>query len=158
MEAIGSFLLTYWLEFICSLFLGGVSIAAKFIWNTIKRDYLDAVKRNQTDIKELKESIDKKFDGIDKKFDNIETKINDLAETSKAADVSLIRDALLRKLRHVLSGEECVTMADVETIGSLMTQYEERGGNGEVHKLYKRFEKMHICPEHENHIDYHEEI
>lgn len=149
MELVFEFLLKYWLELICSLFLGGVTIAAKFIWNTIKRDYLDAVKNNQTDIKELKESIDKKFDSIDTKFDNIENKINDLAETSKRTDVSLIRDALLRKLRHTLAGEECITMADLETVNSLMTQYEELGGNGEVHKLYKRFEKLHICPEHE---------
>lgn len=152
MEAIGSFLLTYWLEFICSLFLGGVSIAAKFIWNTIKRDYLDAVKRNQTDIKELKESIDKKFDGIDKKFDSIETKINNLSETSRKNDLSLIRDTLLRKIRYGLQ-DNCVSVADVETVSALMAQYEELGGNGEVHKLFERYEKIKVCPEHDFHID-----
>lgn len=156
MELVFEFLLKYWLELICSLFLGGVTIAAKFIWNTIKRDYLDAVKNNQTDIKELKESIDKKFDSIDTKFDNIETKINDLAETSRKNDLSMIRDTLLRKIRHGLQ-DTCVSLADVETVSALMAQYEELGGNGEVHKLYQRFEKLKVCPEYDLHVDaYHE--
>ena len=156
MELVFEFLLKYWLELICSLFLGGVTIAAKFIWNTIKRDYLDAVKNNQTDIKELKESIDKKFDSIDTKFDNIENKINDLAETSRKNDLSMIRDTLLRKIRHGLQ-DTCVSLADVETVSALMAQYEELGGNGEVHKLYQRFEKLHVCPEHDFHVDAYQE-
>ena len=156
MESIGAFLLKYWLEAICTLFLGGVTIAAKFIWNTIKRDYLDAVKQNQTDIKELKESIDKKFDSIDTKFDNIENKINDMAEISRKNDLSMIRDTLLRKIRYGLQ-DTCVSLADVETVSALMAQYEELGGNGEIHKLYQRFEKLQVCPEHDLHVDaYHE--
>lgn len=76
-------LLHYWLQVIFSVFLGGVTIALKFIWSTIKKDYIDTVKKNQDDIKDLHkeimtwhDSIDKKFDIIDKKFDNFDNKMD----------------------------------------------------------------------------------
>ena len=137
----------FWLEALMTGLIGGIGIAAKYAWTQIKKEF-EGMRQTQTDLKSLKESIDNKFD-------NIETKINDMSEISRSTDVSLLRDALLRKLRYILSEvDPCVTLDDLETINSLMTQYEKLGGNGEIHKLYKRFEKIHVCPEHEHHDHY----
>lgn len=145
MEELVLWLVKYWLEILFSGLVGGVGIAAKYAWGQIKQNYINVVQQNQDDIKKLKESIDNKFDSID-------SKINALAETSRKNDVSLIRDAVLRKIRHGLQDPSgCISMADAETTAALMAQYEELGGNGEVHKLYKRYEKLGICPEFEHH-------
>ncbi len=151
MEFLAEFIIKYWLECLFGLFLGGVSYGIKYAWGNIKRDYLTPIKENQQEIINLK-------DNIDQKFSNIEKRITDMEQMSRANDLAIIRDSLLRKLRHGLQAEDkCISFADFETVSALLTQYEELGGNGEVHKLYKRYEKLHICPEHDYHHDFHVE-
>lgn len=140
----------YWLEILLTGFLGGISIAAKFIWNTIKKEYLDAIKKNQDEIKSTNEKFAQFQTNIDTKFDKLSTKIDAMQETSRKNDLAIIKDSLLRKIRHGLS-DDCVSLADMETAAALMSQYEALGGNGEVHKLYKRYEKLHVCPEYDPH-------
>ena len=146
MEELGLWLVKYWLEILLSGLVGGAGIAAKYAWGQIKKNYIDIVQQNQEDTKKLRESIDNKFDSID-------SKINKLSDTSRRNDVAIIRDLLLRKLRHGLH-DDCVSLADMETSAALMAQYEELGGNGEIHKLYKRYEKLRVCPEYDHHYDY----
>ncbi len=142
------FVVKYWLECAFGLFLGGVSYGIKHAWTNIKRNYLIPIQENQQEVAELRKAIDKKFE-------NIEKRINDMEEMSKKNDLAIIRDTLLRKLRNGLHSEtKCISLADFETVSALLTQYEELGGNGEVHKLYKRYEKLHICPEYDHH-DFH---
>lgn len=133
-------LVHYWLEVLFSVFLGIVGIAGRFIWKTLQRDYIDVVKQNQKDIINLQENIEQKFDTINKKIDDMSTQ-------SKSSDLAIIRDTLLRKIRNGLQDDSCITMADYETVTSLMEQYEKLGGNGEIHRLYQKYEKIHICPE-----------
>lgn len=133
-------LVHYWLEVLFSVFLGIVGIAGRFIWKTLQRDYIDVVKQNQKDIINLQENIEQKFDTINKKIDDMSTQ-------SKSSDLAIIRDTLLRKIRNGLQDDSCITMADYETVTSLMEQYEKLGGNGEIHRLYQKYEKLHICPE-----------
>lgn len=140
-------LVHYWLEVLFSAFLGIVGIAGRFIWKTLQRDYIDVVKQNQEDIKKTNEKIINLQENIEQKFDTIDKKIDDMSTQSKSSDLAIIRDTLLRKIRNGLQDDSCITMADYETVTSLMEQYEKLGGNGEIHRLYQKYEKIHICPE-----------
>jgi len=142
-------ILTYWLQVLFSGILGAVCLVGRYLWRSLKKDFIDVIKANQKEIKTLSESVDKRFDSID-------TRIDELSQQSTSSDLALIKDSLLRKIRYGLS-DDCVSLADLETCAALMAQYEKLGGNGEVHKLYKRYEKLHVCSEHDFHIDFEEE-
>lgn len=145
------FILKYWLEVIFSGFLAGAGIAIKYAWNQIKKNYIDVVKKNETDIKDLNAKIEQLESNIDKQFTQLKDDISDLAELNRKNDVSIIRDLLLRKMRYGLqSPNGCITLADYETVVALMERYEENGGNGEVHRLFARYEKLRICTEHDH--------
>ena len=163
MEWLVEWLIKYWAEFVFGLFISGAGLAAKFIWNTWKKEreeYVDIIKKGQEDIKKnqadilnTNEHLIQLEQKLDDRFDKIDNKIDDMQEQSKSSDLAIIRDTLLRKIRHGLQTEDtCISMADYETVTSLMAHYEKLGGNGEVHKLYKRYEQLHICPEHEHYI------
>lgn len=138
----------YWLEILFSGLIGGVGIAFKYAWSQIKKEF-EGIKQTQSDLKSLKEDINEKFE-------NIENKVNDLHDQSSRSDLVLIKDAVLRKIRFGLQDPSgCVSMSDAETCAMLMAQYEELGGNGEVHRLYKRYEKLRVCPDYEHH-EHHE--
>lgn len=145
------FILKYWLEVVFSGFLAGAGFAIKYAWNQIKKNYIDIVKQNEEDIKQLDTKIEQLECNIDQKFLHLSDEINKLAELNKKNDVSIIRDLLLRKIRIGLqSTNNCITLADYETVVALMERYEENGGNGEVHRLFARYEKLQICPEHDH--------
>lgn len=147
-------IIRYWLEICFSGLIGGVGIAFKYAWGQVKKE-LNSLKQTQSDLKSLKKDINEKIDSI-------ETKVNNLYSQSAQSDLVLIKDALLRKIRYGLQDPSgCISMGDAETCAMLMAQYEELGGNGEVHKLYKRYEKLNVCPEYDHHIEHeheHEEI
>lgn len=145
-------LVEYWLEVLFSAFLGVVGIAGRFIWKTLQRDYVDVVKQNQEDIKKTNEKMITLQENIEQKFDTIDKKIDDMSIQSKSSDLAIIRDTLLRKLRYGLQENTCITLADYETVNSLMEQYEKLGGNGEIHRMYKKYETLQICPEHDQHV------
>ena len=134
----------FWLEALMTGLIGGIGIAAKYAWSQIREEF-EGMRQTQSDLKSLKESIDEKFD-------NIENKVNDLHDQSAKSDLVLIKDAVLRKMRYGLQDPSgCISMSDAETCAMLMAQYEELGGNGEVHRLYKRYEKLKVCPDYEHH-------
>lgn len=144
------FILKYWLEVIFSGFLAGAGIAIRYIWCRIKKEYIDQVKKNEDEIKTTNDKLGQFQIDIDAKFDKLSEKLDEMQETSRKNDLAIIKDSLLRKIRHGIS-DDCVSLADIETACALMAQYEALGGNGEVHKLYKRYEKLHVCPEHDFH-------
>lgn len=139
-----SLIAKFWVEALMAGILSAICFLCRHVWKQLKRDFFDVVKSNQEEIKTLTKSMDEKFD-------NINNRIETLYDQSVKSDLSIIRDVLLRKLRHGLQSE-CISMADLETSAALMAQYEQLGGNGEIHKLYKRYEKIHICPEHEHFV------
>ena len=145
-------LVQYWLEVLFSAFLGIVGITGRFIWKTLQRDYIDVVKQNQEDIKNTNKKVIALQENIEKKFDKIDESIQELSNQSKSSDLAIIRDTLLRKLRYGLQENSCITLADYETVNSLMEQYERLGGNGEIPRMYKKYETLQICTEHDQHV------
>ena len=143
-------LVQYWLQVLFGLFCGGIAIVAKFVWNTIKKEYIDVVKKNQEDILATNRNLEALQHNIDEKFEKLSEKMDYMQEESNASDLAMIRDSLLRKMRYGLTDGHCVKASDYETVTSLFDRYEKLGGNGAVHKLYEKYQTMHICPEHDD--------
>ena len=137
----------YWLNVLFTAIVGIVGVTGRFIVNTLKKDYIDVVKKNQEDLKETNLQIINLQANIDKKFETINKKIDNMQEQSNSSDLAIIRDTLLRKMRHGLVEQHCVTLADFETVNSLFENYEKLGGNGTVHSLYEKYMQLEICQE-----------
>lgn len=139
-----NWLVQYWLQAIFGLILAGMGLVIKFILKTLKKDYVDVISKNQDDIKNMHKEIIGFQKDFDEKFDKLNDKIHDLAEQSKASDLAIMRDTLLRKIRNGLQ-DGCITQADLETVASLIEQYEKLGGNGEIHRLYDKYILLPVC-------------
>lgn len=142
----------YWTELVFSGFVGIAGFALRYIWVQIRTTYIDQVKKNEKEIEETNGKLDKFQTDIDAKFDKLSQQLDKMQKQSTSSDLAIIRDAVLRQIRHGLqSPHGCLTMSEAETTAALMAQYEQLGGNGEVHKLYKRYEKLDICHDHDYH-------
>lgn len=140
----------YWLTVLFGLFCTGVCFALKFISNTLKKDYVDVVKKNQEDNIKTNQQVFALQKSIDQKFEEINNKIDEMKEQSNASDLAIIRDTLLRKMRYGLTEDKCINLADFETVNSLFENYERLGGNGSVHSLYEKYKQLHICSEYDD--------
>lgn len=140
-------LIQYWLQISFTAVIGIVGIAARFIMKTLKKDYVDVIKKNQDDIKTMNQQVTNLQNNIDEKFDTINKKIDVLQKQSNSSDLAIIKDTLLRKMRYGLVEDHCVTLADFETVNSLFENYERLGGNGAVHSLYEKYMQLEICQE-----------
>lgn len=142
----------YWTELLFSGFVATAGIALRYIWSQIRKNYIDQVKKNENEIKTTNDKLEQFQTDIDAKFDKLSEKLDNMQKQSKSSDLAIIRDAILRQVRHGLqSPHGCISMSEAETTAALMAQYEELGGNGEVHKLYKRYEKLNICHDYDYH-------
>jgi len=135
----------YWLQVFFSLICAGFGVAAKYIWGQLKKEYLDALKKNQQDILDITHHLENLQNNFNQSFAEINSKMDRMQEQSEASDLAIIRDSLLRKMRYGLSEEECITMADFETVTDLFNNYEKLHGNGQVHLIYERYKKLPIC-------------
>lgn len=142
----------YWVELLFSGFVTIAGFSLRYIWTQIRKNYIDQVKKNENEIKATNDKLEQFQKDIDAKFDRLSQQLDNMQKQSTSSDLAIIRDAVLRQIRHGLQNPHgCLTMSEAETTAALMAQYEQLGGNGEVHKLYKRYEKLDICHDHDYH-------
>lgn len=140
------FVVQYWVEFFFSFVIACFGFFIKYTINHLKSDYLDAIKNNSLEISRTNQRLDETQKLFNDKLESLNIKLDDMKENSDANDLAMIRDTLLRKMRYGLtSGKNCTSMADYETVASLFSRYNNLGGNGEVHSIYNKYQKLHIC-------------
>jgi len=80
------------------------------------------------------QKLENNFNNLELKFGTISSKLDEMQRKSDEAEVSKLRDMLMKYYNKYKSADEW-SLLDKEAFNSLLKQYESRGGDGYIHSV-----------------------